>query len=111
MITLKKLKEMNPCENGLKWYEQNIKTEDEREVLIQLNNYNPYWSRWLMVRLLDDNQRRKLAIFSAKLALPIFEKKYPEDKRVRECIEAAEKIANFLLWLSSNNLNINHLDQ
>jgi hypothetical protein len=33
----------------------------------------------------------ELAIFSAKLVLPIFEKKYPDDKRPRQAIEAAVK--------------------
>ena len=34
----------------------------------------------------------QLAIFSAELVLPIFEKKYPDDYRPRKAIEAAKKV-------------------
>jgi len=34
----------------------------------------------------------KLAIYAAELALPIFEKEYPKDKRSRQAIEAAKKV-------------------
>jgi hypothetical protein len=33
----------------------------------------------------------KLAIYSAELVLPIFEKEYPKDKRLREAIQAAKR--------------------
>ena len=33
-----------------------------------------------------------LAIYAAELVLPIFEKKYPDDKRPREAIEVAKKV-------------------
>ena len=36
-------------------------------------------------------QNFKLAIYSAELVLPIFEKKYPKDNRPRKAIEAAKK--------------------
>jgi len=89
-FTIEELKKLDPCIDGLKWYLKNIKTEDLKEILIQLNNHRPDWSKWLMVRVLDNTQNRKLAIFSAKSVLHIFEEKYPEDKRPREAIEAAQ---------------------
>ena len=36
----------------------------------------------------------RMAIFSAKLCLSVFEDTYPDDKRVREAIEASEKYVN-----------------
>jgi len=36
-------------------------------------------------------QNFKLAIYSAELALPIFEKKYPKDNRPKLAVEAAKK--------------------
>ena len=90
-FTTEQLKELNPCSDGLKWYLENIKTENLEEILIQLNNHRDDWPRWLMVRVLDDTQRRKLAIFAASEVLHIFEEKYPDDKRPREAIEAAQK--------------------
>ena len=43
-----------------------------------------------------DEKRKKLVLAAcacARLALPIWEKRYPDDKRVRDCIETAEKWA------------------
>ena len=43
-----------------------------------------------------DERRKKLVLAAcecARLALPIWEKRYPDDKRVRNCIETAEKWA------------------
>ena len=37
------------------------------------------------------SQKRQLALHCAKQALPIYEKQYPADSRIRECIEATEK--------------------
>ena len=34
---------------------------------------------------------QRIALFAAKEVLPIFEKKYPDDKRVRTCIEVTER--------------------
>ena len=89
-FTLQQLRELSPCPEGLEWYEANVKTEDPREILIQLNNHKPRWSRWLMVRMISPESRKRLAIFSARSVLHIYEGRYPENKRVRECIEAAE---------------------
>ena len=89
-ITLKHLKTLDPCSDGLYWYAENIQTENSLEVLLQLNDHRPDWSRWLMVRLLNKKQNQLLSIFSAELVLHIYEEKYPNDKRVRECIQAAK---------------------
>ena len=40
---------------------------------------------------LTNNQLQEFAVFCAKLVLPIFEKKFPNDNRVRECIEYTER--------------------
>src|ERR1700690_3372956 len=43
-----------------------------------------------------DERRKRLVLAAcgcARLALPIYEKRYPDDKRVRDCIETAEKWA------------------
>jgi len=89
-FTTKDLAKLKPCADGLKWYLKNIKTEDIREILIQLNNHRPDWSRWLMVRVLSKEQNQRLAIFAARSVLHIYESKYPNDSRVRDCIESAE---------------------
>jgi hypothetical protein len=47
---------------------------------------------WFFVRKceLTTEQNQRFALHCAKQVLPIFEKAYPKDKRVRECIEATE---------------------
>ena len=44
----------------------------------------------LFTHLMSRKQKVELAIYSARLVLPIFEEKYPADDRLRKAIEAAE---------------------
>jgi hypothetical protein len=55
------------------------------------------WMLWLLGRISgapESPERKKLVVVCAEVAelvLPIFEKKYPDDKRVRECIETCKR--------------------
>ena len=49
------------------------------------------WANWTIARCLNKKQKIQYAVFAAKQVLDIFEKKYPDDNRPREAIEAAEK--------------------
>ena len=90
-FTIKDLKKLNPCDDRLSWYLENIKTEEFSEILFQLNDHNAGWCRWLFARVLSKKERVEIAVFSANLVLHIFEEKYPDDDRPREAIEAAKK--------------------
>jgi hypothetical protein len=48
---------------------------------------------WFLVRKCDLTltQKRLLAVHCAKQVLPIYEKRYPKDKRIHECVEATEQ--------------------
>ena len=48
------------------------------------------WNEWLIQKSVNQKQAIKVAIFSAELVIDIYEKKYPEDKRPRQAIEAAK---------------------
>ena len=53
-------------------------------------------SAWREMRILKrwkltDKQWRKIAIYSAELVLPIYEKEYPNDKRPRNATETAKR--------------------
>jgi hypothetical protein len=53
-------------------------------------------SAWREMRILKrwkltEKQLRQIAIFAAELALPIFEKEHPDDKRPRNAIETAKR--------------------
>jgi hypothetical protein len=90
-ITLEKLESLNPCTEGLRWYKENIKTENLLDVLEQINQHNSSWARWLFTRLMTKDQCVEIAIFLAELVLNVFEDKYPKDDRPRKAIEAAKE--------------------
>jgi len=96
-FTIEDLKKLDPCEEGLYWYLQNIKSENLHKILIQLNNHEPQWARWLFTNIMNKKQCVEIAVYSAELALHIFEERYPNDDRPRKAIEAAKK------YLASNN--------
>ena len=52
------------------------------------------WEEMRLVKLYKWTKKDSvsLAIFAAELVLPNFEKKYPDDKRPREAIEAAKRV-------------------
>lgn len=54
----------------------------------ELDKYK--WCNWLLSRILPKDEKIKYAIYSARLVIDIFEKKYPNDNRPRKAIEAAE---------------------
>ena len=91
-VTRKFLTEMGACSDGLKWWMSNCKGLSTENQLIKLVNYRGDWANWLIVRLFDLEQKRKYAIFAAESVLDIFEKKYPNDKRPRQAIEAAKVV-------------------
>lgn len=51
---------------------------------------------WFLFRkcALTSKQKRQFAVHCAKQVVPIYEKNYPKDGRVRECIEATEQFIN-----------------
>jgi hypothetical protein len=57
----------------------------------KLDNEEDYL--WLVLReeFITEHNLHKIAIYAAKLVLPIFEEKYPDDKRPRQAIEAKKK--------------------
>ena len=89
-ITKQWLEEKDACSPGVDWALAQD-TDDAAELLLRLSTYRPEWMRWLMVRLATTEQNQKIAVFSARLALPIWEDKCPDDKRPRLVIESAER--------------------
>ncbi len=96
---IKALNPLNPCRSGWKWYLEN-QEEDLLKLLLNANNNNPADARWLFTKLMTKEQCIKIAIYSARQVLHIFEDKYPEDKRPRKAIESAE---NYLKDPSEEN--------
>jgi len=89
-FTIDDLKKLDPCEGGLAWYEENVKSENFEEVIAQVGEHFLPWAIWLF-RALTKEQNKKIALFCAKEVLPKFEAIYPDDFRPRRAIEAVEK--------------------
>src|ERR1035437_875800 len=83
------IKAFNPCREGYEWYLKDG-TEDSNETTEKLIVHNLEWANWLTARLLSKDNKISYAIFAAEQVLCICEEKYPEDKRPRKAIEAAQ---------------------
>jgi hypothetical protein len=102
-ISLDVLKKYRACNSGIECFKY-LKTTTVHEtinkcmdlsddVVLQwtvdkLDKYR--WCNWLLSRILSKDEKIKYAIYSARLVIDIFEKKYPNDNRPRKAIEAAE---------------------
>ena len=93
-ITLDFLKEKSACQSGVDWCVENnligLETPDFLHGLAKGSNYQ--WANWLIVRVMTRPQYLAYAIFAAEQVIDSYEKKYPDNKRPREAIEAAKKV-------------------
>jgi len=92
-ITKEWLKEHDACKEGIKlFYKHKKEIKTDRYIIEELLKTDHFeWANWVVVELMDGEQRIKYAIFSAKLVLPIFEKESPKDSSPRKAIETAEE--------------------
>jgi len=89
-ITNEWLEECGACTDGKNWW-AGQKEKNGIKVcrkLLKLEKYN--WFQWLVIRLMTHEQKVAWAIFCAEQVIEIYEKKYPEDQRPRQAIEAAK---------------------
>ena len=102
-ISLDVLKKYGACDPGIECFKY-LKTTTVHETINKcmslsddvvlrwtndvLDKYK--WCSWLLSRILPKDEKIKYAIYSARLVIDIFEKKYPNDNRPRKAIEAAE---------------------
>ena len=88
-ITLKWLQSKGACKESIEaWHK-----ETDHGTLATLNRLvvkNPKWGNWLICRLMNKKQAVQYAIFAAEQVIDIYERKYPNDKRPRNAIEAAK---------------------
>ena len=89
-ITKQWLEKHDACEDGQEWFFAQKET-DAVAVIKKLMEENHFdYANWTICRVFNKKQRVMYAVFSARLVLKNFEKEFPEDKRPREAIEAAE---------------------
>jgi len=84
------LKEHKACTEGRNWVNRYHPNTEGIELVLILAKHRFDWANWLIVRLLDKQQKVQYAIYAARLVLHIFEEKHPDDNRPRKAIEAAE---------------------
>ncbi len=91
-ITDKFLQKHGACDEGYQWWIDKGKTKDSIATLEALMADNHFdWANWLIVRLMTRDQKIKYAIYAAEQVIDIYEKKYPDDNRLRKAILAAKK--------------------
>lgn len=92
-ITLEFLKEHDACSAGMKYVtEKGYIGLDRIEFINRLISDDKLeWANWLIVLTMTYKQYVSYAVFAAEQVINIFEKKYPEDKRPRNAIEAAKR--------------------
>ena len=91
-ITANWLNEINACSDAVEAFKNQKETNPVKVVqgAMKIDRFN--WANWLIVRLMDRKQKIQYAIFAAESVIDIFEKKYPNDDRPRNAIEAAKKV-------------------
>ena len=91
-ITSNWFKKQNACVDGYKWVlgRTDITVKGTFDELVKINKLE--WANWTIVRLLNRKQNLQYVIFAAEQVIDIFEKKYPEDKRPRNAINAVKMV-------------------
>jgi len=94
-ITLNLLSNYGACIEGIEWFKSHPIENPIKLLNYSINNrFRLDWANWLIVKLMNKKQRVQYAVFAAKLVLPIYQKKYPDDDRPEKAIEAAERYLN-----------------
>ena len=92
-IIQQQLKDWSACTDGYEWACGILKDKpmDVKEFLKITADHRLDWANWVIVRVMTYDQYVSYAVYAAEQVIDIYEKKYPDDKRPREAIEAAKK--------------------
>ena len=90
-ITVKWLNKINACSLGIKCFKEQGEKEPIAVLKKLVTEGKLDWTNWLIVRLMTYKQYVSYAVYAAEQVIDIYEKKYPDDKRPREAIEAAKR--------------------
>jgi len=91
-ITNAWLKKWNACKDGVEWFNAQKETDGIKVIEKLVKEDRVDWANWTICQIFDRKQKIKYAIYAAEQVIDIFEKEYPDDKRPREAIEAANKV-------------------
>jgi hypothetical protein len=99
-INKKWIDKYNPCgweedTESVGWWKTKGCPSDPFKILDELIAESQLsWANWFIVRLMNHKQKIMYAIYAAEQVIDLYEKKYPDDKRPRQAIEAAKKYLN-----------------
>ena len=93
-LTVEWLQNNDACKSGIDWFACQTET-DPGAVINKLMAEDKFdWANWLTVRLMEYKQYVSYAVFAAEQVIDIYERKYPDDKRPRQAIDAAKIYIN-----------------
>ena len=90
-LTKKWLEDNDACKEAVEQWEKEGCEPDVMKVLhrcIEIKRCD--WGNWLIVRHMTYKQYVSYAVYAAEQVIDLYEKKYPDDKRLRQAIEAAK---------------------
>jgi len=89
-ITNEWIAKNKPCQSALNMWDRKVKDPIKiLKWLIKIKKYD--WANWFIVRVMEYKDYVSYAVFAAEQVIDVYEKKYPNDKRPRQAIEAAKK--------------------
>jgi hypothetical protein len=94
-ITLKQLKQLNACQDGIDWFKKQKNKEAKSILRMCLKDNHFDYANWFVTQLFSKPQAVMYAIFNAEQCINNFEHVFPNDARLRNAIEAAKR------WLES----------
>jgi len=90
-ITTEYLQSLTACQDGIDWVAKYGDKEPVAVIRQLVADDKLDWANWLIVRIMDYRKYTSYAVFTALQVIDNFEKLYPDDKRPRQAIEAAQK--------------------
>ncbi len=91
-ITVNYLNKLGACPEAIEMFKNQRETNSIKilQGCMKINHFD--WANWLIVRLMNRKQKLQYSIFAAESVIDIYEKKYPDDKRPRETVDAAKAV-------------------
>ena len=92
-ITVKKLRELNACDSGIEYFKskhsKGVELTDLIREDIATNNWGILeYANWLITHCMAYKQCVNYALYASELALPEYEREYPNDSHIHDCIQA-----------------------
>jgi hypothetical protein len=101
-ITIKHIKSFKPCKSGIDSFEAKYpKFNDTLAVLLRLDEVSYNHKIWLACKIVGIKTLRQWSVECAEMVLSNYERVYPNDTRVRDCIEITKKEISGKLCKSS----------